>query len=194
MKIITGLGNPGPQYAATRHNIGFMAIDALAVKFRVSVDKRSHRALVGNGRIGGEPVILVKPLTFMNLSGESVSPILTETRCTHNDLIVIHDDLDLPAGQLRIRKNGSGGGHNGISSIIQKVGTESFIRIKLGVGRPPGRMNAADYVLSDFGSDEELLIKQVIEDAVSAVMAIIHEGPDKAMNRFNKKVKQENVP
>ena len=186
MKVIVGLGNPGPEYAGNRHNMGFAVIDALADKFRADVTARAHKALVGRARLAGVEALLVKPHTYMNLSGNAVAPILTEMKAGPEDLIVVHDDIDLPLGSIRIRKSGGAGGQNGVASIMGALGTDRFIRVKLGVGRPPAGVDPADHVLSCFAADELSVAREVAVRAVEAIMAVLKEGPDKAMNRFNK--------
>ncbi len=186
MKVIVGLGNPGPEYAGNRHNMGFAAIDALADKFRADVSARAHKALVGKARLAGVEALLVKPYTYMNLSGNAVAPILSEMKAGPEDLIVVHDDIDLPLGSIRIRKAGGAGGQNGVASIMASLGTDRFIRVKLGVGRPPAGVDPADHVLSCFSEDELPTAREVVGRAVEAIMAVLKEGPDRAMNRFNK--------
>jgi PTH1 family peptidyl-tRNA hydrolase len=186
LKVIVGLGNPGPEYAGNRHNMGFAVIDALADKFRADVTARAHKALVGRARLAGVEALLVKPHTYMNLSGNAVAPILSEMKAGPDDLIVVHDDIDLPLGSIRIRKSGGAGGQNGVASIMGSLGTDRFIRVKLGVGRPPSGVDPADHVLSCFTADELLVAREVAARAVEAIMAVLKEGPDRAMNRFNK--------
>ena len=185
MRVIAGLGNPGPRYAGTRHNIGFAVIDALADRLRVKAGGKAHGAFVGKARISGEEALLVKPQTFMNRSGDAVRPILDGARSDPAELIVIHDDLDLPLGRIRVKKSGGGGGHNGVASIIAALGTGGFVRVRLGVGRPLDGRDPADYVLSNFSRDELETVRKTVETAVDAVVSIVIEGPDKAMNRFN---------
>lgn len=188
MYIIAGLGNPGAKYGNTRHNIGFMVIDAIAEKNRISVTEKKHRALIGKGMIGGEKVLLVKPQTFMNLSGESIREIIDYYKIEEKtELIVISDDISLEPGALRIRKKGSAGGHNGLKNIILHLGHDEFQRIRLGVGGKPSGYDLADYVLGHFGEDDRKLIAQSVEQAAEAAEVMITEGPDKAMNQFNKK-------
>ena len=186
MKVIVGLGNPGPEYAGNRHNMGFAVIDALADKFRADVTARAHKALVGRARLAGVEALLVKPLTYMNLSGNAVAPILSEMKAGPEDLIVVHDDIDLPLGSIRIRKSGGAGGQNGVASIMGALGTDRFLRVKLGVGRPPAGVDPADHVLSCFTVDELPVAREVAARAVEAIMAVLKEGTDRAMNRFNK--------
>lgn len=185
MYLIAGLGNPGKQYENTRHNAGFMALDALADQLGTSIEEKKHKALCGKGLIGGEKVILLKPQTFMNLSGESIRAAADFYKVDPDHIIVIYDDISLEPGQLRIRKKGSAGGHNGIKSIIAHLGTQEFPRIKVGVGDKPPRMDLADYVLSRFSKEDREKMEQAFKDAAEAVEVMIAEGPDAAMNQFN---------
>lgn len=180
---IVGLGNPGRRYAKTRHNIGFMVVGEIAERYGIELtDKGSY--MIGKGSIEGNSVILAEPLTFMNLSGLAVREAIRKPGIDPENLIVIHDDIDMETGKLKIRKRGSSGGHKGIQSIIENIGTKEFIRVKIGVGREEGVL-VEDYVLSKFGRDEVPLIKDAIQGAADAVVTILTEGPDKAMNRFN---------
>ena len=186
MYIIAGLGNPTMQYEGTRHNAGFDVIDALADKYNISVDGRKNRAYIGKGIIEGQKVLLVKPQTYMNLSGESIGGLVDYFKIDEEqDLIVIYDDISLSPGQIRIRKKGSAGGHNGIKNIIAHLGTQEFPRIKVGVGDKPPRMDLADYVLSRFSKEDREKMEQAFKDAAEAVEVMIAEGPDAAMNQFN---------
>lgn len=186
MYVIVGLGNPGRQYENTRHNVGFRCIDKLAQKHNISVLECKHKALIGKGMIDGEKVILAKPQTFMNLSGESVREILQFYKAEpETQLIVIYDDISLGVGALRIRKKGSAGGHNGIRNIIAQTGTEVFKRIKIGVGEKPAGYDLADYVLGHFQTAEVKEIDAACERATEAVSLLIKEEVDAAMNRFN---------
>ena len=186
MFIIVGLGNPTPEYEGTRHNVGFEVIDALARKYNIDVDTKKHRAYIGKGMIEGQKVILAKPQTYMNLSGESVRSLLDYYKVDEEqELLVIYDDISLGVGQIRIRAKGSAGGHNGIKNIIAHLGTQEFPRIKVGVGDKPPRMDLADYVLSRFSKEDREKMEQAFKDAAEAVEVMIAEGPDAAMNRFN---------
>lgn len=188
MYVIAGLGNPGTKYENTRHNIGFMVIDAVAEKKHISVTEKKHRALIGKGMIGGERALLVKPQTFMNLSGESIREIIDYYKIEEKtELIVISDDISLPPGALRIRKKGSAGGHNGLKNIILHLGHDEFQRIRLGVGEKPSGYDLADYVLGHFNEEDRALIRESVEQAAEAVEVMMVEGADRAMNRFNKK-------
>lgn len=186
--VVVGLGNPGPSYRNTRHNIGFMAVDGLAVRLGTVVATKDSRALVGRARVPGEPfdVVLAKPQTFMNLSGRSVAPLLRKHNLGPEDLWVMHDDIDLPFGRLRIRRGGGAGGHNGVSSIIQDIGDRDFVRIRLGVGRPDPD-EAVEYVLDSFPNDERERLAGFLDLAVEAVVAGLVEGLHTCMNRFNGK-------
>ncbi len=187
MKIIVGLGTPGRKYERTRHNAGFMAADEVARNLQVSISQEKHHALIGKGRMDAETVVLAKPQTYMNESGRSVSSLLRYTSVAASDLIVVHDELDLPPGTVRVKNGGGHGGHNGLRSIIDHLGSPDFVRVRVGVGRPsPGR-DAADYVLSPFSPDERADAERSFDRAAEAVVAIIVNGLTKAMNDFNKK-------
>lgn len=183
--LIVGLGNPGTKYANTRHNFGFWVIDELAKRHNINVTKTERKALVGDGIINGKRVLLAKPQTFMNLSGESVRPLVDFYKIDPSQLIVAHDDLDIPLATLRLRKNGSAGGQNGIKSIIQHLGTQEFSRARCGIGRPPGKMDPAAYVLRPFEGDDAIIAQLVTSRAADAVEAWLHEGIDLAMTRYN---------
>lgn len=186
MYVIAGLGNPTKKYEKTRHNIGFDVIDRLAEKYNINVTDNRHKALCGIGIIEGEKVLLVKPQTFMNLSGESIGAILNFYKVEpETNLIVIYDDVSLEPGKLRIRKKGSAGGHNGIKSIIAHTGTQTFQRIKVGVGEKPKEWDLADYVLGRFSKEEREQVEEAFENAAEAVRYIINGETDKAMNLFN---------
>lgn len=192
MFVIAGLGNPTLQYEGTRHNVGFDVIDLLADKYNITVDTRKSRAFIGKGVIEGEKVMLVKPQTYMNLSGESVRSLVDYFKIDEeSELLVIYDDVSLDVGQLRIRKKGSAGGHNGIKNIISHLDTDVFMRIKIGVGKKPGRMDLADYVLSRFSGSEREQMEEGYEKAAKAAVMILKGEIDAAMNEFNKKVKPE---
>lgn len=188
MVIIVGLGNPKREYENTRHNIGFMAIDALAEKYHISVMDCKHKSLFGKGVINGTKVVLVKPLTYMNLSGEAVRAVIDYYKAdAESELIVIYDDVSLDVGQLRIRKKGSAGGHNGIKNIIAHLGHDTFLRIKIGVGEKPKGYDLADYVLGHFSKEELVLIKDSLERVDGAVNLMLAGEVDRAMNDYNKK-------
>jgi len=188
MYIIVGLGNPGSKYENTRHNAGFQVIDALADKYCISVSEEKHKAVFGKGVIEGQKVILAKPQTFMNLSGESVRELMDYYKIDEEEeLIVVYDDISLEPGQLRIRKKGSAGGHNGIKNIIQHLGHDVFKRVKVGVGEKPKEYDLADYVLGHFSSEEQVTMKEAFEKGGAAVVSIMNDGVDKAMNLYNTK-------
>lgn len=191
MYIIAGLGNPGRQYAHTRHNVGFDAIDVLAEKYNIKVENAKGRALTGSGRIEGQSVLLVKPLTYMNLSGESIRALTDFYKIDEtSQLIVIYDDISLPPGQLRIREKGSAGGHNGIKSIISHLGGQEFLRIKVGVGEKPAGWDLADYVLSRFTEDDRKKVEEALERAADAAVCLMTDGVEAAMNEYNRKVSE----
>ena len=187
MKMIVGLGNPGPRYANNRHNIGFQIVDELAQKHGLSFDKRQFKAQIALGHIAGQRVLLVKPQTYMNLSGEAVQPLARYYKVELADLMVAFDDMDLPVGVIRLRPFGGAGGHNGMKSIIQRLGSNQFPRLRVGIGRPPGRMDPAAYVLQDFSDGEEAIMVQVRDRAVQALESWLESGIDAAMNAFNTK-------
>jgi PTH1 family peptidyl-tRNA hydrolase len=190
MYIIAGLGNPTKEYENTRHNIGFMAIDYLADKYGISLLECKHKALMGKGVINGNKVVLVKPLTYMNLSGEAIRSIIDYYKVDETEeLIVIYDDISLDVGQLRIRKKGSAGGHNGIKNIIAHLGHDTFKRIKIGVGEKPKGYDLADYVLGHFTGDELKIMNESFKDVDGAVNLMLEGEVDKAMNDFNAKKK-----
>jgi PTH1 family peptidyl-tRNA hydrolase len=189
MFIIVGLGNPTDEYKGTRHNAGFDVIDALADKYNISVTERKSRAFCGKGIIEGQKVLLVKPQTYMNLSGESVRSIIDYFKIdTEAELIVVYDDISLDVGQLRIRKKGSAGGHNGIKNIIQNLGSNVFLRIKVGVGEKPKEYDLVDYVLGHFSKAEKEIMAEGYRNAIEAIEMILQDDIDAAMNQFNKKV------
>lgn len=191
MYIIAGLGNPGNKYEGTRHNAGFMTIDALAEKYNIDVRERAHKALVGKGIIEGQRVLLLKPQTFMNLSGESIRAVMDYYKEELENFFVIFDDISLEPGQLRIRKKGSAGGHNGMKSIIAHLGTQEFARIKVGVGEKPSQMDLADYVLGHFSKGEKEIMEQAYKDAAGAAVSMMTEGLDAAMNHYNGAARKE---
>lgn len=188
MYIIAGLGNPSREYKNTRHNIGFDVIDVIADKHKIDVSTIKHKALIGKGIINGEKCILVKPQTYMNLSGESLIDVCQYYKIdVETELIVIYDDIALDVGAIRVRKSGSAGGHNGMKSIIQHLSTENFMRIRMGVGEKPKGYDLADYVLGHFTAAERELMDKGSVDAVNAVEMILNDGIGKAMNCYNKK-------
>ena len=188
MYIVVGLGNPGREYAHTRHNVGFDTIDVLSDKYRIDVETRKHKALIGKGIIEGQKVILVKPQTYMNLSGESVRELVDFYKIDEKEeLIIIYDDISLNPGQLRIRLKGSAGGHNGIKSIIRHLGGQDFKRIKIGVGEKPIGLDLADYVLGRFHGDEKTEMENAKHRAAEAAVMMICGDTEKAMNEYNRK-------
>jgi len=184
--LLVGLGNPGDKYDNTRHNVGFAAIDQLAEELRVPVQKLKYRALTQTVELGGAKVLLMKPITYMNLSGEAVGEAARFFKIPADHVLVLSDDVSLPVGKLRIRKGGSAGGHNGLKSIIQHLGTDQFPRVKIGVGeKPHPDYDMADWVLGKFTGEDLKAITQAIERAGKAAECYIQDGPDKAMNKFN---------
>ena len=192
MFIIAGLGNPTKEYEGTRHNVGFDVIDRLSEKYNIAVDTKKHRALIGKGMIAGQKVILAKPQTYMNLSGESIRSLLDYYKVDEeHELLVIYDDVSLGVGQLRIRAKGSAGGHNGIKNIIAHLGGQVFPRIKIGVGEKPPKYDLADYVLGHFSKAEKILMDEGYDNAVRAVEMIVSGDIEGAMNEYNRKKKEE---
>lgn len=189
MIVIAGLGNPGKKYENTRHNMGFLTIDRIAEKNDIKVNKIKHRALVGDGFISGHKVLLVKPQTYMNLSGESLREVMNYYNVDIEDLIVIYDDFDIETGSLRIRKKGSAGSHNGMKSVIYQLKDDGFPRVRVGIGKS-GSLDWKDFVLGKVGGAESDAISQAISNAADAVECMISEGIDIAMNKYNKKKKK----
>lgn len=184
MKVIVGLGNPGAQYANTPHSVGFEVVDAIAAELGLEWEtKKAFSCLMAKGVFAGMPVLLVKPQTYMNLSGDSVAPVVKYHNATPADLIVVQDDIDIPLGRLRIRKNGSCGGHNGIRNIIERLGSQSFIRLKVGVGKD--KSNVIGHVLGKFDPASRTTVDKVVSASVQAVASILRDGAVKAMNVFN---------
>ena len=192
MFIIAGLGNPTKEYEGTRHNVGFDVIDRLADRYNIDVDTKKHLALIGKGVIAGQKVILAKPQTYMNLSGESIRSIVDYYKVDpETELLVIYDDISLDVGKLRIRAKGSAGGHNGIKNIIAHLGSQVFPRIKVGVGEKPSKYDLADYVLGHFSKEEQVLMDEGYDQAVNAVEMILSGDISGAMNEYNRKKKEE---
>ena len=188
MYIIVGLGNPDRQYQNTRHNIGFDVVDTIASKNHIAISERKHKALIGKGTVGGEKAVLVKPQTYMNLSGESVREVIDFYKIDEkNELVVISDDVSLDIGQIRIRKKGSAGGHNGLKNIILHLGHDEFQRVKMGVGEKPAGYDLADYVLGHFTKEEREIMDESAGRAADAIEIMIRDGADVAMNLYNKK-------
>ena len=185
MKIIAGLGNPGDRYLFTRHNLGFMVADRLALTHNLQFRRKKFDALFAEGAVSGVPVILLKPQTFMNLSGTAIGPLMRFLKTDPGDLVVVHDDLDLPFGSIRIKDGGGNGGHKGLQSIIEGLGTDAFLRLRLGIGKPATKDLVEAYVLEPFGKEEIEQLSGVLERACSAVMEILTAGPRSAMNKFN---------
>ena len=185
MRLIVGLGNPGREYAWTRHNLGWQVVAYLSEQWRIPLGKKGYESLWGQGRVGGETVILAQPTTYMNLSGEAVSRLLAYFKLSPADLVVIHDDLDVPPWRLKIVEGGGPGGHRGVLSLIAALHTEEFLRVKLGIGRPPPQMPGERYVLTPFPAAEAENVAQFIERAAQAVATLIGEGLAAAQNRFH---------
>lgn len=188
--LIAGLGNPGRKHQENRHNVGFMAVGRLAGAHDISLTRVEQRAVVGSGHIAGRPLLLAKPQTYMNKSGDAVGPLAAYYKIDPRDVLVIYDDLDLPLGTLRLREQGGAGGHNGMKSIIQHLGN-GFPRLRLGIDRPPGRMPPAAYVLQDFSDEEWDVVDQMLDRAVDVVHAFLHDGVELAMSRFNGSVLED---
>jgi PTH1 family peptidyl-tRNA hydrolase len=189
--LIVGLGNPGHKYQRNRHNVGFQCLDRLAQAHQLVFDKKQDKAEVAMGRIGGHRVILAKPQSFVNCSGEAVGALARFFKIEPDHILVIYDDLDLEQGIIRVRPKGSAGGHNGIKSIIEHLGTQDFPRIRVGIGRPPGKMEPKSYVLQDFGSEELELMEEVCGRVLDALGAFLDNGVPDAMNRFNVRPRSE---
>lgn len=185
LHLIVGLGNPGARYENTRHNIGFRTVERFAARYGLIFGKIEHKAQTASGNAAGQRVLLAKPQTFMNVSGESVQPLVSFYKVPPERIIVIADDLDLPLGTVRLRKSGSSGGQNGLKSILQRLGTQEIARVRLGIGRPPGRMDPADYVLANWKGDEAIIAIEMQDRAVAALEAWLADGIDLAMSRFN---------
>lgn len=186
MYVIAGLGNPGSRYSGTRHNVGFDTIDIIADKYGIAIDFEKHKAACGKGVIEGNKVLLVKPLTFMNLSGDSIAEVVNYYKVDpEEELIVISDDIDLDPGRIRVRAKGSAGGHNGLKNIIERTGTDRFSRVKIGVGAKPYGWDLADWVLAPFTEDTIEDMAEAKIKAANAAVSIMLDGPEAAMNKFN---------
>jgi PTH1 family peptidyl-tRNA hydrolase len=183
--LIVGLGNPGREYKNSRHNAGFMVVDRLAVQLDVSFNRVKSKALVTEARYSDHYCILAKPQTYMNLSGQSVSELMRFYKIPLSNLLVVHDDIDLPFGTIRLRPSGGSGGHKGMMSIIERLASQDFPRLRIGINRPPGRMEASDYVLQDFSPQEMQLLPEILDRAAQAVLTFLTEGIEQAMTRFN---------
>lgn len=190
MFVIVGLGNPEKKYEGTRHNIGFAVIDALADKYNISIKDKKHKAVCGTGVIEGVKVMLVKPLTYMNLSGDSVADVMNFYKLDpEEDMLVVYDDISLAPGNIRVRKKGSAGGHNGIKSIIARCGTQNFMRVRVGVGEKPEGWDLADHVLGHFSDEDSRLVREAVDDAIGAIVMMSRGDVDQAMNNYNAKKK-----
>jgi peptidyl-tRNA hydrolase, PTH1 family len=191
MKLIAGLGNPGREYAGTRHNVGFMVLEELAARHRLSFNQQKFEADTAAGQMGSEKVLLLKPQTFMNLSGQSVVPAARFYKVAAVDLVVVHDELDLPLGRIQVKLGGGAGGHNGVKSILGLLGEDGFVRVRVGIGKPEvageKRNSVVGHVLGGFGKDEQKLAEQVIARAADAVERVVEKGAAVAMNEFNRK-------
>ena len=185
MKIFAGLGNPGREYAQTKHNVGFMLLDALAAKLGIASWREDFESLIATTNIGGEKILLVKPQTYMNESGRAIAPLMNYYKVDIADLTVAYDDMDLPAGSIRIRKQGSSGGHNGMKSIIAHLGTEKVARIRIGVGRPAVGWTVINHVLAPFSAEDAQKVGEALEQLVPASLCLMEDGVDLAMNRYN---------
>ena len=185
MWLIIGLGNPGKEYQLTRHNVGFRVLDLLARERGIQFRKRRGEAQVGEGRVGREKVILAKPVTYMNQSGVAAKKLVKASGIPLDHIVVVHDDLDLACGRMKIKEKGGHGGHKGVQSIMEELGSADFLRVKIGIGKPPSQEEGADYVLSSFAADERPLIKGSMQQAAEAIEAIIVSGKDQSMNRYN---------
>ena len=188
--LLIGLGNPGREYINTRHNIGFMLIDRLTIRLDARGMKMQSNAIVITSRYEEQKIILAKPQTYMNLSGQSVQGLAHFYKIPLENLLVAHDDLDIPFGTIRIRPTGGPGGQRGMASTIEKLGTKDFPRLRLGIGRPPGRMDPKDYVLQDFSRDDAKLLPEILDRATDAALTFVTDGLNKAMNKFNGDIKE----
>ncbi|MEA3345266.1 MAG: aminoacyl-tRNA hydrolase [Chloroflexota bacterium] len=184
-KLIVGLGNPGPKYEGNRHNVGFRCLDELAQAHDLAFTGLEAKAHIARGKIADQPVILAKPLIFINESGPAVRELTALHGYEPGDILVVHDDLDLPLGRIRLRPRGSSAGHKGVQSIIDALGTEEFARLRVGIGRPPAGVEVVDYVLSDFSEEELAIMTAIYEEAVGAIEAFLRLGIEEAMNRYN---------
>lgn len=186
LKLVVGLGNPGPEYAGHRHNLGYRVVDALAAKHGLAFERHKGKLHLAVGKIAGHPVVLAKPRTFMNLSGTAVARASRQFGVRPEEILVVYDDLDLPLGRLRLRPAGGSGGHKGMRSIIDVLGTQSFARLRVGIGRPPGRKDPADYVLEPFTPEQEAKVSEVVQQASEAVESYLADGLVAAMEEFNR--------
>lgn len=189
--LVVGLGNPGREYRDTRHNAGFMVIDRLSSQLNISLSRVQSKAIIGTGFDGANKILLAKPQTFMNLSGQAISSLVRFYKIPMERLLVIHDDLDIPVGTLRMRPGGGAGGQKGLKSTIEQLGTDAFPRLRVGIGRPPGQMRAADYVLEEFIGADRQTMDTVLDQACEAVRLFVREGLQTAMNHYNKNLLKE---
>lgn len=185
MRVIVGLGNPGREYETTRHNVGFMAVDRLSADLGIEIRKKKFEALCGEGTVDGKKVVLVKPMTYMNLSGQAVRQVLDWYKPAADEWVIVYDDMDLPLGMIRLRVKGSSGGHNGIKSIISCTGTQEFLRLRIGVGRPAPGTTVVEHVLSPFRKDEQPLAEETVGKATAALHTFVEENFSAAMNKHN---------
>ncbi len=192
MKLIAGLGNPGKEYTSSRHNIGFLVINRLSKIHNIELNKKSFKSSWGKGEIAGHSVILAKPQTYMNLSGEAISAIARYYKIIPQDIIVVHDDLDINFGNLKIKTRGGSGGHHGIDSVIKSLNDDKFVRVRVGIGRPPNREEDIEFVLSSFNKEETQSLDRVIDYACDCLGILITHGPEFAMNRFHRRETQQN--
>ena len=183
--VLVGLGNPGQTYSSTRHNVGFWCIRRLAKEASISLSRRSPKAVVGEGALGGSPVVLAMPRTYVNASGEAIRYLIDRYRTPPEDFLIIYDDMDLPPGRIRLRKRGSAGGHNGMKSIVQAMGTLDFGRLRIGVGRPEEGESDVDHVLGEMTPEESEAVDSAVDTAIEAVKCLLEDGYDTAMNRYN---------
>lgn len=186
MKVIVGLGNPGKKYDRSRHNMGFLVVDRLAGKHGVAIATAKHDSLLGDWNRGGDKILLVKPQTYMNRSGQALNSLLRRRPLDPEDLVVIHDDLDLPFGRIRLRLQGSAGGNRGMLSILEALGDRPFVRLRIGIGRPPPGVDPADFVLQKFAPDEKSRLEDLLSRAVEAVESLLEEGAERTMEKFNR--------
>lgn len=191
MFLLVGLGNPGRQYRETRHNVGFMVVDQIAKELNIKLGRVQSKAIMGTGEHAGNKIILAKPQTFMNLSGQAVAGLMRFYKIPISNLLVAHDDLDLPLGTLRMRPGGGSAGQKGLGSTIERLGTQEFPRLRVGIGRPPGQMDAAEYVLREIPSGDQEILRAVLERAAEAALVFIEYGLDEAMNRYNGSLTKE---
>jgi len=193
-QLIVGMGNPGEEYRLTRHNVGFMVVDRLARRHGILLDKRHCESIFGLGMVKGRPVVLAKPMTFMNLSGTAVKDLASFLKLDTKEILVIHDDMDLIFGKIRIKQKGGDGGHNGVKSLIEAFGSGAFVRVRVGIGRPQTRQEAKAYVLGGFDTNQERLLDDVIDMAQDAVDTVLFKGLSEAMNRFHgKTIPERNI-